>query len=180
MEESEPSDNGVFHYFKGSDTSFKIVTSTIERTENSLHVKSEDGSILSTLSAEQDLSANGKTVKVIKRKTTYDKDSVGQDLLYFWSDEGLYYSIEGDSSFENEEIVKVIESFQAPNEELRKRYVNYDLLNYNILDLEDVEYFSGIIGFAPAFPLELPGGYKATDAYVNKKLNFSYPENEED
>ncbi|NRR00724.1 DUF4367 domain-containing protein [Brevibacillus sp. RS1.1] len=178
--ESEPSDNGVFHYFKGPDTSFKIVTSTIERTENSLHVKSEDGSILSTLSAEEDLSANGKTVKVIKRKTTYDKDSVGQDLLYFWSDEGLYYSIEGDSSFENEEIVKVIESFQAPNEELRKRYVNYDILNYNILDLEDVEYFSGIIGFAPAFPLELPGGYKATDAYVNKKLNFSYPENEED
>ncbi|WP_253721078.1 hypothetical protein [Brevibacillus brevis] len=43
-----------------------------------------------------------------------------------------------------------------------------------------MEYFSGIIGFAPAFPLELPGGYKATDAYVNKKLNFSYPENEED
>ncbi|MGF9908579.1 M56 family metallopeptidase [Brevibacillus porteri] len=179
-EESEPSNNGVFHFFRGPGTSFKIVTSTVERTQGSLHVKSEDGSIISTLSAEEDLSANGKTVKVIKRKTPSDDGSVDQDSLYFWKDEGLYNSIEGYDLLENEEIVKVIESFQAPSEELRKRYVNYDLLNNDILDLDDLEYFSEMIGFAPVFPLDLPSGYKATDAYVNKKLNFSYPENEED
>ncbi|WP_409174016.1 M56 family metallopeptidase [Brevibacillus fortis] len=181
FEESEPSDNGVVHYFRGPDARLlKIETSTVERTQESLQVRSEDGSIISTLSAEEDLSANGKTVKVIKRKTTSGDGSVDQDLLYFWSEEGLYYFIEGYGLLENEEIVKIIESFQAPNEELRKRYVNYDLLNNDILDLEDLEYFSKMIGFAPVFPLNLPSGYKATEAYVNKKLNFSYPENEED
>ncbi|CAI8720099.1 bla regulator protein blaR1 [Brevibacillus sp. IT-7CA2] len=182
-EESEPSENSVFHFFRSPDARLlKIETSTVERTQESLQVRSEDGSIISTLSAEEDLSANGKTVKVIKRKTTSGDGSVHQDLLYFWSDEGLYYFIEGYGLLENEEIVKIIESFQAPNEELRKRYVNYDLVynNNSINDFEDLEYFSEMIGFAPVFPLELPSGYKATESYVSKKLNLSYPENEED
>ncbi|MBG9945490.1 M56 family metallopeptidase [Brevibacillus formosus] len=179
-EESEPSDNSVLHFFQSPDTRLKIETSTVERTRESLQVRSEDGSTISTLSAEEDLSANGKTVKVIIRKTTSGEGSIDQEVLYFWSDEGLYYSIEVDGHLENEEIVKIIGSFQSPNEELRKRYVNYNFMNSDILDLEDLEYFSEIIGFAPVFPLDLPSGYKATDAFVSKKLNFSYPENEED
>nr|WP_236841445.1 DUF4367 domain-containing protein [Brevibacillus formosus] len=175
-EESKPSENDVLHFFRSRDTMVRIVTSTVERTQESLQVRSDDNSTSSTLSAEEHLSVKGKNVKVIKRKTTFEEGSVFQEVFYFWSEEGLYYSIEGDGTLENEEMVKIIESFQAPNEELRKRYVNYNFMNSDTLDLEDLEYFSEIIGFAPVFPLDLPSGYEATDAFVSKKLNFSYPE----
>ncbi|NTU18734.1 M56 family metallopeptidase [Brevibacillus sp. HB1.2] len=181
--ESEPSENTVIHLFQSENISLMIGVSTVENTMESFKVISDDGtsksSVDSTLSQEQ-ISLKGKSVKVNTRTATTKEGSVFKDVVYLWSDEGLYYYIKGEAPLENKEIAKIIESFQAPNAELRKTYVNYDFLNSDIYDLEDLEYFSGMIGFAPVFPLELPGGYKATGAYVNKKLNFSYPENEED
>ncbi|MFF0826274.1 hypothetical protein [Brevibacillus sp. NPDC003440] len=177
--ESESSENTVMHLFRSENISLTIIGSTVERTEESFKVMSDDSSVDSTLSKEQ-ISVKGKSVKVNTRTATFENGTVYKDVVYHWSDEGLYYYIQGVAPLENKEIVKIVESFQAPNAELRKTYVNHDFLNSDILDLEDLEYFSGMIGFAPAFPLELPRGYKATEAYVNKKLNFSYPENEED
>lgn len=181
---SEPSENTVIHSFIGEKISLMIGVSTVENTMESFTVVSDDGtsksSVDSTLSQEQ-ISVKGKSVKVNTRTATSNKGSVIKDVVYLWSDEGLYYYIKGEAkgeaSLENKEIAKIIESFQTLNEELRKRYANYDPLNHDeIYDLDDLEYFSELIGFAPVFPLDLPTGYKATEAYVNQRQT----ENKED
>lgn len=73
---------------------------------------SDDGSVDSTLSKEQ-ISVEGKSVKVNTRTATFENGSVYKDVVYLWSDEGLYYYIQGEAPLDNKEIVKIIESFEA-------------------------------------------------------------------
>ncbi|TKI59289.1 hypothetical protein E8L90_08030 [Brevibacillus antibioticus] len=182
--ESEPSENGVVHFFGSPDGPIRIGTSIVEDKMESFKVITDNGtsksSVDSTLSQEQ-ISVKGKSVKVNTRTATTKEGTVYKNVVYLWSDEGLYYYIQGETSLENKEIVKIIESFQPLDEELIKRYANDDPLNNDAIhDLDDLEYFSEMIGFAPVFPLDLPTGYKATEAYVNQRQTESEEDKHKD
>lgn len=105
-------------------------------------------------------------------KNTYEK------LYYFWLDNGLLYRLDGDLS--DQDLLAIIASMKYPDQEMYKTHVNHDLLSVGIYDTGDLWRATEIIGSTPKFPLQTPGQFKATNASIVQKLNFGYPDNDED
>ncbi|MFS0555972.1 M56 family metallopeptidase [Brevibacillus sp. 179-C9.3 HS] len=177
--QSDSSEKLVSLNFRKDGDAFSISASKVEETADAVYASLDNKKIPKYTMAKEQLSVKGKPVTLISRTSHLEDRDVKLDI-YLWSDGGVYYQIQTINSKTKEEFVKVIESLAAPNEKLRKQYANNDMQNISILDLDDVGYFSTMMGIEPVFPLELPGGFKAKDAFVSKKLNFSFPANKEE
>lgn len=99
---------------------------------------------------------------------------------YIWEDDGIQYQISGNAEMTNQDLITMITSMKAPDQDVYSQYVNNHLLIEYIYDTEDMQQVPESIGFAPKFPLELPGSFQAVLAFETKKINFSYPDNEAD
>ncbi|MFM1653895.1 M56 family metallopeptidase [Brevibacillus sp. B_LB10_24] len=100
-------------------------------------------------------------------------------LYYIWQDQGIQYQIDG-YALTDQELVTLIASMKYPDQDMYRRYVNHDLLIEDIYDTGDVRKVPESVGFAPKFPLQLPGSLQAKHAYETQKINFSYPDDEAD
>ncbi|MFC3750535.1 M56 family metallopeptidase [Paenibacillus sp. GCM10012306] len=103
-----------------------------------------------------------------------------KDIFYLWERNGIGYKLDlGGASLSEEQSESLIASMKLPDERMKNTYINKDLLIVDILDMEDLELTASAIGFTPKFPLKVLN-YKLERANETSKVNFSYPENEQD
>lgn len=102
---------------------------------------------------------------------------------YIWKDQGITYQLEGHGGERPSDYERMIVSMKLPDAELNKLYENND---YNgrimtfLFDTEDIRRAQKLIGYDAAFPRELPGDFAASGSYVSRKVNFNYPESDQD
>lgn len=177
--ESDSSKKLVAFSFQSNGKSYGFSASEVEEGVDAAYQKLDNKGEHKYTIDKKLVTVKGKPVTLLSRKTQLEDRVVVLDV-YLWKDEGISYEIKTVNSLTQDEVVKLIESLTAPNEKLRKQYVNNDMQNISIFDWDDVIYFSGEMGIEPVFPLELPGGFKAKSASVNKKANFSFPANKQE
>ncbi|MGN7359073.1 M56 family metallopeptidase [Paenibacillus sp. SAF-054] len=102
---------------------------------------------------------------------------------YIWKDQGITYQLDSYGGVSPDDYERMILSMQLPDRELNKLYENNDYhgrtMTY-LFDTEDVRRAQKLIGYNAVFPRELPGGFAASGSYVSRKVNFNYPENDQD
>jgi bla regulator protein BlaR1 len=101
-----------------------------------------------------------------------------EKLYYIWQDQDIQYQLHG--SVSNQELLMMIESMKYPDEQMNERYTSDYMLNIQIYDTDDLQQAPELIGFTPKFPLQLFGQFQAMNAFVTKKVNFSFPIDDED
>lgn len=101
-----------------------------------------------------------------------------EKLYYIWQDQDIQYQLSGNVS--NQDFLTMIGSMKYPDEQMNERYTSDYMLNIQIYDTDDLQQAPELIGFTPKFPLQLLGQFQAKDAIVTKKVNFSYPIDDED
>ncbi|WP_240418789.1 M56 family metallopeptidase [Paenibacillus periandrae] len=101
-----------------------------------------------------------------------------EKLYYIWQDQDIQYQLYGNVS--NQDFLTMIGSMKYPDEQMNERYTSDYMLNIQIYDTDDLQQAPELIGFTPKFPLQLLGQFQATNAFVTKKVNFSYPIDDED
>ncbi|NUU60978.1 M56 family metallopeptidase [Paenibacillus agri] len=108
------------------------------------------------------------------------EDNRLKDIYYLWERNEIGYKLDlGGASLTEEQSESLIASMKLPDERMKNTYVNKDLLIVDILDVEDLELAASSIGFTPKFPLKVLN-YELERANETSKINFSYPENEQD
>lgn len=113
----------------------------------------------------------------ITKVTVAPPEEKYKDYYYMWLDNDIQYQLRT-FRISQENIVKMIISMKYPDLALYERYVNNDDFIIKIYDREDVVQAQKMLGFIPKFPMQLSDQWTAKDAYVTKKVNFSFPENE--
>lgn len=97
--------------------------------------------------------------------------------FYLWIDtDNIQYELRT-SGKSQDEVKKIITSMKYPDSTLYERYVNNDNLIISIYDKDDLLEAIKLLEFTPKFPMTLSNEWVAKEAYVTKKINFSYPEN---
>lgn len=102
---------------------------------------------------------------------------------YIWKDQGITYQLESYGGLRPDDYERMIASMKLPDRELNKLYENNDYHGRTItylFDTEDIRRAQKLIGYDAAFPRELPGGFAASGSYVSRKVNFNYPESDQD
>ncbi|WP_094699598.1 M56 family metallopeptidase [Brevibacillus laterosporus] len=96
---------------------------------------------------------------------------------FIWLDnDNIQYQLEL-SEKNQEQVEKIITSMKYPDQALYDRYVNNDLI-IPIYDKDDFIEAQKLLEFTPKLPMKLSNKWIAEEAYVTKKINFSFPENE--
>ncbi|MFC0215320.1 M56 family metallopeptidase [Paenibacillus chartarius] len=96
-------------------------------------------------------------------------------IVYLWQEQDIVYVIRDLRAAGEQTVVRMIASMAFPDPGIYTQYVSDDMLNVMIYDTGDLRQVPKAIGFAPKFPLELPGSYKVQYAMNTQKVNFSYP-----
>ncbi len=118
-------------------------------------------------------------------KVTVNKDGF-EDRYYIWQDNGVQYQIEehlgtvGSNPLTEQNVSSLVSSMKIPDQKMNERYKAGDMFITPIYDAEDFQNVTEPLGFTPKLPLQLLGKFKAVEAYVTKKTNFSYTENGQD
>ncbi len=127
---------------------------------------------------KEPLTLHGMQIYKIIVSTKFSKKT-SESLYYFWLDNGVLYRLDGDD-LSDQDLLAMIASMKYPDQETYKSHVNQERLNTSIYDTGDLQRTPEAIGFEPKFPLEVLGQYTATGATVTQKINFGYPDDEED
>ncbi|MWV46386.1 M48 family metalloprotease [Paenibacillus sp. HJL G12] len=128
------------------------------------------------------VSVNGlEGLKVTIRMTAWKGQP--ERYYYVWKDQGVAYKLGGDGQVTSRDFENMIASMKYPDENLNKLYENNDYyaraLTY-LFDTEDIRRAQKLIGYHASFPRKLPGDFAASGAYVSRKVNFNYPESDQD
>ncbi|WP_039793213.1 M56 family metallopeptidase [Paenibacillus elgii] len=102
-----------------------------------------------------------------------------ESLYYFWLDGSVLYRLDG-GDLSEQELLAMIASMKYPDQEMYQSYVSQEVLNASIYDTGDLRRAPEAIGLKPKFPLEVLEQYTATGATITQKINFGYPDGEED
>ncbi|TXK72435.1 M56 family metallopeptidase, partial [Paenibacillus sp. N3.4] len=98
-----------------------------------------------------------------------------EKVIYVWLDNDIQYQIKGNGNLSNQEFLTMISSMKYPDDRIKDRYENPNMLNVRIYDVDDLQRVPDSIGFTPRFPLQALGRFQAVTAYVSQKMDFSYP-----
>ncbi|UFJ39004.1 M56 family metallopeptidase [Brevibacillus humidisoli] len=148
---------------EGLDAAYAAIEVEEEKRETTERIKKE------TLTIE-----GREAVKVTVQANNWEK------LYYLWQEDGVLYQIEENTTLTSQELETIIASVKYPDRDIYTQYVNHDLLIEQIYDTGDLQQVPESIGFAPKLPWRLPGSLQAVSAYETQKVNFSYPDNDQD
>ncbi|KKO53210.1 M56 family metallopeptidase [Paenibacillus sp. DMB20] len=101
---------------------------------------------------------------------------------YLWKDQGISYQLSS-HILSSGEMEQIIASMKFPDSKLNELHKDNEyhgkILTY-LYDTEDIRRAQKLVGFNAVFPRKLPGDFIASGAYVSRKANFNYAENDKD
>ncbi|RKD27101.1 hypothetical protein BEP19_00580 [Ammoniphilus oxalaticus] len=103
-----------------------------------------------------------------------------EKLTYIWKDQGIQYQLESSAELADQDMLVMIHSMKYPDKEMFEASINPYMITENIYDTDDLRRASESIGINLKFPVQGPGKFKAVTADESKKINFSYPVDEDD
>ncbi|EHI99810.1 hypothetical protein CDLVIII_3237 [Clostridium sp. DL-VIII] len=201
-------DNAVGVLFEGSESNFSFLVSASDPVETLKKIENNRTKAIGNIKVDgqkQPLKLgdiNGLNVTIIttlparKIGDKYLKESQKVSNYYIWKNEGLWYSLEYNSTSKSEEnsnilvniskedIINIIKSLNYPE---KVKNLDYSLFRnastgisaLNIYDMEDLEKAKTLLDFNPKFPLNIGEDIKITGAIVgiskecNKKDDIS-------
>ncbi|MDR0270405.1 M56 family metallopeptidase [Paenibacillus sp.] len=120
-------------------------------------------------------------LKITIRMTAWEGQP--ERYYYLWKDQDVTYQLDGYGQLTSGDLEQMIASMKFPDTGLNKLYENNayhgKTMTY-LFDTEDIRRAQKLIGYNATFPRKLPGDFSATGSYVSRKVNFNYPENDED
>ncbi len=188
-------DNVVVIFFENSDDNFSFLVSASDPVETLKAIEDNRTKAIENIkvdSQKQPLKLGDINGLNVTLSTTlparqignnYSKESNKISNYYIWKNEGLWYSLEYNSTSKSEEnsndlvniskedVINIIKSLNYPE---KVKNVDYSLVrnasteipSLNIYDMEDLDYAKTLLGFSPKFPLNIGEDIKITGAIV--------------
>lgn len=202
-------DDDLEMYFANTDGKFSFVVSEQDPVETLKKIECEKIKAIDNSKVESEKSplkiGEIKGLNVILTTTLpareigndYSKESKKVTKYFIWKDEGLWYSVEYNSTSKSEEssndcvnfsqdiIEKIAESIKYPKEVSNVDYsvrkdVSAEIQSIDIYDKDDLEKAKNLLGFNPKFPLKINEDINITGSMVSISGDSNTKNNEID
>lgn len=188
-------DNAVVIFFENSDDNFSFLVSASDPVETLKAIEDNRTKAIANIKVDSqkqplklgDINGLNVTLSITlparQIGNNYSKESNKISNYYIWKNEGLWYSLEYNSTSKSEEnsnalvniskenVINIIKSLNYPE---KVKNVDYSLVrsasaeipSSNIYDMEDLDCAKTLLGFSPKFPLNIGEDIKITGAIV--------------